>query len=80
MNITRIEQRHGACTITTTTGRFERWPGREHQGRQWWSFTPTCGSRPTLVTVPETVDELEEHYLDARGPAVAHLRLVKGAA
>lgn len=81
MIITRVETSNGSCTITTTAGRFERWPGRKHQGRQWWSWIPNGFlGRPIIVTVPETIEILDAEFDNARGPAVPHLRLVKSAA
>jgi hypothetical protein len=84
MNILHVHTQNGSCTITTDTGRFDRWPGRQLDldggEMQWWSYTPATGSGPVTVTVAATVHHLEDTYLAARGPAVRHLRLVKGAA
>lgn len=73
MNIISVHADNGACTIVTPTGRFVRWPGRKINGRQWWSYTQTStGGRPIIVTVPETIDELEAAH---RGN-VARLQVV----
>lgn len=81
MNIIRVHTQNGSCTITTDTGRFDRWPGRQIDGMQWWSYTPTnTVGRPAVVTVPATVNFLDDTYNAAAGPAIPHLRLVKGAA
>jgi hypothetical protein len=81
VKIISVTTQNGCCTITTTDGRFERWPGRTIDGDlQWWSFVPKAGGRHALVTVPGTIRQLEARCLAARGPALPHLRLVKGAA
>lgn len=80
MNITNVTADNGECTVTTTEGRFTRWPGREVNGHAWWSWTPTDGHcAPQLVTVPDTVRFLESRHRKAV-PPVRHLRLVHGAA
>lgn len=64
MNIISVHADNGACTIVTPTGRFERWPGRKINGRQWWSYTPLRGHQ-VIVTVPETIAELEAEHAAA---------------
>lgn len=72
MNIISVHADRGACTITTDTGRFVRWPGRKINGHQWWSYTPLAGTGAVIVTVPETIELLEaEHHGD-----VARLQVV----
>lgn len=65
MNFISVRRDNGACTITIPAGRFDRWPGRKINGRQWWSYTPNAG-QPTIVTVPETIHALEAEF-DAAG-------------
>lgn len=60
MNVIDVRARNGECEVTTTEGRFTRWPGKLVNGHAWWSYLPGQSTgRPTLVTVPRTVADLE---------------------
>lgn len=65
MNIIHTEVDGLWCRVRADGGTFERWPGRDVQGRQYWSYVPTEG-RPTVVTVPDTIVELEQAFQAAR--------------
>jgi hypothetical protein len=62
MNITHVEPGldNGTCKVWTDYGTYERWPGREHNGLPYWSWTPcTSSGKATVVTNPETIRQLE---------------------
>lgn len=53
---------HDDCTVDTDEGKFVRWPGHTTTAGQWWDYTHGLGGRPTLVTVPDTIRELERIF------------------
>lgn len=80
MKINRTVRIGPGCKIDTDEGRFANWPGRViGTGEPWWSFTPAGGGRPVLVTVRETIAQLERARSQAIHPSSLtprHLRAV----
>jgi hypothetical protein len=84
MNITRVTRMGPGCTIDTDTGRYGNWPGKTSAaGLPWWSYTPTNGRGPRLVTDPEIIATLEQERSLAQHPSSQsprpHLTVVRDA-